>query len=392
MRTFFTLGALALLAAALLLALPQLRHTFGNQGGSSTTSVTEGEAEETERNTGAVDTGGDLQETATAVSVIAENLEIPWGIAFLPDGSMLVSERPGRVVHIETGQVFEIDGVEHVGEGGLLGIALHPDFAQNRYVYLYQTTETDDGLRNRVVRYTYANNAGSDALAFDRVIFSDIPGARFHDGGRIAFGPDGHLYVTVGDAGERDAAQDLDSLAGSILRINPDGSIPDENPFGNAVYSYGHRNPQGLTWDSAGRLWSTEHGRSGLRSGFDELNLIAAGGNYGWPDSEGDTVIADTVAPKQHSTASITWAPASAAYIDGSVFFGGLRGAALYEAVLDGSEVVSLREHFTDDFGRIRTVTVGPDNMLYITTSNRDGRGNPRDGDDKVIRINPASI
>lgn len=187
-------------------------------------------------------------------------------------------------------------------------------------------------------------------------------------------------------------SQDPDTLEGTLLRLRADGSVPEDNPFGTAVYSYGHRNAQGITWDGEGRLWSTEHGRSGLFSGLDELNLVEPGGNYGWPDSEGDTVLQDTVPPALHSTARITWAPASALYFEGSVFFGGLRGETLYEAVLDGEEVVELREHFKGDFGRIRAVVLGPDDFLYITTSNRDGRGNPADGDDTIIRINPRAL
>lgn len=332
--------------------------------------------------------GAESDAELSAFEVVATGLEIPWDLAFLPDGSMLVTERPGRVVHRASDRVFPIDGVAHVGEAGLLGIAVHPDFARNNFVYLYQTTGSGASLENRIVRYTYS----ADTLAFDRVIFSGIPGARYHDGGRIAFGPDGMLYVAIGDAGDASAAQNVDTLHGTIVRLHDDGSVPDDNPFGTAVYSYGHRNPQGLAWDDAGRLWSTEHGRSGLRSGLDEINLIVAGGNYGWPQSEGDTVRSGTIAPVLHSTARVTWAPASALYVRGSLFFGGLRGETLYEAVLDGEQVTKLREHFVGTFGRIRTVRLGPDGFLYITTSNRDGRGSPAADDDRIIRINPAAL
>jgi glucose/arabinose dehydrogenase len=327
-------------------------------------------------------------------AVIAEDLEIPWDIAFLPSesgtwqGDMLVTERPGRVVHVTSGRVFPISGVEHVGEGGLLGIALHPDFLENRFVYLYQTTRTDDGLYNRVVRYRYRD----DEFAFDRVILSDLPGAPYHDGGRVAFGPDGFLYVAIGDAGDTSLAQDTGSLAGSILRVRDDGSVPEDNPFGNEVYSYGHRNPQGLAWDAQGRLWSTEHGRSGVLSGLDEINRITAGANYGWPESQGDITHAGTVAPALHSGTDDTWAPASALYHEGSLFFGGLRGEALFEAVIEGGEVVELKEHFKGEFGRIRTVALGPDGLLYLTTSNRDGRGSVRVNDDKIVRVHPQSL
>jgi glucose/arabinose dehydrogenase len=292
------------------------------------------------------------------------------------------------VVHVESGKTFPISGVKHVGEGGLLGIALHPEFEKNHFVYLYQTTELDGALKNRVVRYEYQN----DSLTFDRIIFENIPGARFHDGGRIAFGPDDMLYVTTGDAGNEDVAQDTSLLSGKILRVRDGGSIPSDNPFGNAIWSYGHRNPQGLAWDAEEQLWSTEHGRSGVVSGYDEINLIQKGGNYGWPDNQGDKAEKGTKAPTLHSTADVTWAPASAAFYGDSLFFGGLAGESLYEVVIENSEVKEFRTHFVGTFGRIRDVVVGPDSFLYITTSNRDGRGDPRDGDDKILKVDPRKL
>ena len=323
-----------------------------------------------------------------AVSIVAENLEIPWDIAFLPDGEMLVTERGGRILLIgEDGGRQEIarKDIVHRGEGGLLGLTLHPNFPNNRLLYLYMTAEASDGgLQNRVVRYRLTNNA----LEEDRVIIEGIPGAPYHDGGRIEFGPDGKLYITTGDATVTRLAQDLSSLAGKILRLHEDGSIPKDNPFGTAIYSYGHRNPQGLAWDSTGRLWQTEHGRSGVLSGLDEINIIRSSENYGWPESEGDRAAAGTISPILHSGADDTWAPASAVILGNSLFFGGLRGEALYEAILDGERVVELKTHFKNEFGRIRTVRVGPDGMLYLTTSNRDGRGAVHSGDDKIIRIN----
>lgn len=325
---------------------------------------------------------------APLVEVLAENLNIPWEVVFLPDGELLVTKRQGTLVLLKSGIEIEIPGVQHIGEGGLLGAALHPDFAENNFIYLFQTTKIERGLENRIDRYTLRNQE----LVFDRTIVAGLPGARFHDGGRIAFGPDGYLYVTLGDAGDEAAAQNKEYLAGSILRYTADGEVPTDNPFRNAVYSYGHRNPQGLAWDEAGRLWSTEHGRSGVRSGFDELNLIEAGGNYGWPDSEGDIVAAGTIGPVRHSTASVTWAPGGLAYVDGSLYIPGLRGETLYEAVLDGTTVVAWYEHFVGEYGRLRTVQVGPDGLLYLTTSNRDGRGAPVSEDDRLLRINPAKL
>lgn len=335
------------------------------------------------------DSGEETAGSGAAISgpeaIVAEGLEIPWDIAFLPGGSMLATLRAGTVLHAESGTVFPVEGVRHIGEGGLLGIALHPDFADNRFVYLYQTTEESGALENRIVRYIY----DGESLLFDRLVLGGIPGSRTHDGGRIRFGPDGFLYATTGDAGDEDAAQDLGSLAGKILRMTDSGAPAPGNPFGTLVYSYGHRNPQGLAWDDEERLWATEHGRSGARSGFDEINLIEPGGNYGWPESEGDTVREGTVAPALHSTADDTWAPASAAWHEGSLYFGGLRGEALYEAVIEGETVSELKEHFKNEFGRIRTVKIGPDGFVYLTTSNRDGRGDPAEGDDRIIRIHP---
>jgi len=327
-----------------------------------------------------------------AQTVIVENLTIPWDIAFLPNGEMLITEREGKLIHHnpETGEsrTIPISAVKHAGEGGLLGIAIHPKFEVNSLLYLYLTSSLGGDSINSVVRYKY-----TDGILGDRtVIIDNIPGALFHNGGRIAFGPDEMLYIATGDARNQNSAQDTVSLAGKILRVRDDGSIPDDNPFGNAIYSYGHRNPQGLTWDDSGQLWSTEHGRSGILSGLDELNLIVKGANYGWPDSSGDRVIVGTITPILHSGPDVTWAPASAEYWDGSVFFGGLKGETLYEAVLEGSEVVELREHYVGEFGRIRTVILGPDGALYLTTSNRDGRGNIRKGDDKIIRLNPQQF
>jgi glucose/arabinose dehydrogenase len=337
---------------------------------------------------------GDTEEQTEAVKnteVLVENLTIPWGIGFLPNEHLLISQRNGVIVDVDLvyGKtlLIELEGVSHSGEGGLLGLALHPDFEKNNYVYLYKTSRIDGKSVNSVFRYTYERGK----LMHETLILGDIPGAFFHDGGRIAFGPDGHLYITTGDAQNPEYSPNINSLAGKILRVTDTGEIPQTNPFGNEVYSYGHRNAQGIAWDSDGALWSTEHGRSGLQSGLDELNLIIPGGNYGWPKSQGNTVFTDTIGPTIHS-GNITWAPAGAAYYKGSIFFGGLKGETLYQAVLSGVSVVELKEHFKGVYGRIRTVALGPDNMLYIMTSNRDGRGDIRGGDDKVVRINPEQF
>jgi glucose/arabinose dehydrogenase len=326
---------------------------------------------------------------STYVEVVATGLNIPWDIAFLPTGELLVTERTGKLVRISTTgekKSLVVTGVRTTGESGLLGVTLHPQFATNHWLYLYITETAGQGLINKVVRYKYI----ADELIEPKIIISGIPGAIYHDGGRMEFGPDGLLYITTGDATQEALAQNRSSLAGKLLRLKDDGSIPADNPWGTAVYTYGHRNSQGLAWDTAGRLWSTEHGRSGATSGYDEINLIVRGGNYGWPTIEGPATKDGLISPAWQSGASDTWAPASALYLNGSLFFGGLRGEALLEAKLDGAKVTAVKKHFLKQYGRIRTVRLGPDGMIYFTTSNRDGRGTVRTGDDKIFRINPA--
>lgn len=326
-----------------------------------------------------VDVSGD-----EAVEVIASDLTIPWEVVWLPDGLMLVTERLGRLTVIGDARAsIDIEGVRHIGEGGLLGMAIHPEFASNRYIYLYFTTEQGGNLINRVVRYTFDNNRLFDPV----VIVDNIPASRFHNGGRIAFGPDGLLYISTGDGGQGALAQDRRSLAGKILRVTADGGIPVDNPFGNFVYAYGFRNPQGLAWDDDSRLWVIDHGRSGLQSGFDELNLIKSGMNYGWPVIQGDRQRTGMESPVIHSGPSDTWAPAGIAYFNNGLVFTGLRGQALYRTQVTDGRVGQLERHYEEEFGRLRAVSVGPDGDLYITTSNRDGRGQPREGDDKIIRV-----
>lgn len=318
---------------------------------------------------------------------VAGGLDTPWSIAFLPDGSLLVTERRGRLVRLLDGArraEVDVPGVRETGEGGLMGLALHPRFRENGWIYLAYTTVGASGLENRVTRFRWTGDGISDPTP----IVAGIRGASFHDGGQLSFGPDGFLYLTTGDAGDGALAQDRESLNGKILRITEDGSVPAGNPFGTLVYSWGHRNPQGLAWDDRGRLWSTEHGRSGTASGLDELNLIEPGANYGWPLIQGGDRRGDMRQPFLYSPPDYTWAPAGAAYWSGRVFFGGLRGEALYEATVDGGER-RLRVHFYGEFGRIRAVMMGPDGAMYFATSNRDGRGRARSGDDLILRVDP---
>lgn len=322
------------------------------------------------------------------IQEVATNLEIPWEIAFLPDESLLVTQRPGSLLHIlsDTQKVIPISGVEHRGEGGLLGLVLHPDFKTNNWVYLYLTSKEGTGLKNRVERYTFT--ATTNTLSQKTTIIDNIPGAQYHDGGRIAFGPDGFLYITTGDAGNENAAQDTTSLAGKILRITDSGDIPQDNPFANAIYSYGHRNPQGIAWDSEENLWATEHGPSITTTGLDEVNLIQKGSNYGWPTITGTKTKSDMVSPKIQSGSETTWAPAGLVIIGDTLFFTGLKGEGLYSAVIKNKELTQFTKHFSNEFGRLRAITLSPDKKwLYISTSNTDGRGNTNENDDKIIKI-----
>lgn len=319
------------------------------------------------------------------VEVIARNLEVPWALAFLPNGDILATERIGRVRLIKNGKLEEKSvatiNVKQTGESGLHGITVHPKYPENHYVYIYYTYSEDGKIAlNRVSRFTFDEQGLKD----EQTIVDKIPGAIFHDGGRIKFGPDGYLYITTGDAQNPSLAQDKNSLAGKILRVTDEGKPVPSNPFGTLVYSYGHRNPQGIAWDSKGNLWETEHGQTAT----DELNLIEPGKNYGWPIIIGDQKQAGLVSPLLQS-GSQTWAPAGAAFYEGSIYFGGLKGQALYRVKLDALE---LKEYFKGQFGRIRDVVLGPDNLLYITTSNRDSRGSPTEKDDRIIRINPEIL
>jgi len=331
------------------------------------------------------------------VETVAENLEVPWGIAFAPDGRIFVTERVGNLRVIEDGilnpepvKILDVSGFE----GGLLGIALDPNFDENHHIYLYYTYNDFLSTYNKLSRFTESNNELSDEI----ILLDKILGGPIHDGGRIKFGPDGMLYVTTGDAGIPDRAQDLDALGGKILRINPDGTIPDDNPFENSpVYSYGHRNPQGLDWDPVtGKLVISEHGSSA----HDEVNVIEPGKNYGWPEIVGDETDPSYTSPILH-TGDETWAPSGASFYDSNnipewenkYFIATLRGNHLRMLDLDieQNEVISSEALFQGEFGRLRDASVGPDGNLYILTSNRDGRGSPESNDDRILRIIPIS-
>lgn len=312
-----------------------------------------------------------------APEVIAENLNFPWELVFLPDGGMLLTERAGTLLLLgQNGSRIPVEGVLHVGEGGLLGMALHPDFATNGWIYLFLTSTQGLEIVNRVERYVYKDHTLSERV----LILEGIRGAPIHDGGRIKFGPDGMLYITTGDSGNADLSQDRDSLNGKILRVKDDGSIPVDNPFGTAIWSYGHRNPQGLDWDSQGRLWATEHGPSGLESGKDEVNLIEPGKNYGWPVIRGSQTQEGMVTPVIESGSNDTWAPSGATIVNDVLYYTGLRGQALYKVPVEGMSLEKLEVLYKGQFGRIRNVVLGPDGRLYLMTSNGNGA-------DKVIAI-----
>jgi len=324
-----------------------------------------------------------------SIEVVVQNLDVPWEFVFLPDGNILMTERPGRLLLIGADKaIIEVKGVYPRGEGGLLGLTLHPDYVRNHFIYIYLTSRESGAVVNRVERYTLEQNSLSDR----KIIVQDIQGSSNHDGGRIAFGPDGYLYVTTGDAEQPNSAQDIMSRNGKILRVTDEGNIPNDNPFQNAVYSYGHRNVQGITWDSSGRLWATEHGRSGISSGFDELNLIEKGKNYGWPVVQGDEKNNEMVSPIIHSGSNETWAPSGIAYDDNKLFFVGLRGQTLYKAGLNGKTVTYLNRYFQNIYGRLRAVHIGPDGYIYVITNNSDGRGKPMENDDKLLKISQNTL
>jgi len=321
------------------------------------------------------------------VQAVVNHLETPWSISVMPDGSLLVTERTGQVRRVgENGQTYRIGGVRETSEGGLLGIALHPNFDENNRLYIYFTTDKDGTLTNQIDQYTLRD----DVMTFERTVLAAIPAATNHNGGAIAFGPDEKLYVTTGDAAREELAQDKNSLAGKVLRLNDDGSAPTDNPYGNFTWSYGHRNPQGITWDDKKRLWSVEHGPSGTASGRDELNLIEKGANYGWPVITGAETHEGMKSPVAQSGDDETWAPAGLAYHDGALYFAGLRGQSLYKATIMG-DTVSLRSYLRSEHGRLRAVTA-TNNALYVSTSNLDGRGTASGEDDRILRVSYSAL
>ncbi|WP_245850892.1 PQQ-dependent sugar dehydrogenase [Paenibacillus herberti] len=334
------------------------------------------------------------------ITTLAEGLSLPWEIAFAPapDSRIFFTERPGNLRVIVGGKLqpqplLEVPAPSY-GEGGLLGLTLDPDFANNGYAYVYHSYPDGEEISNRILRL----KIGEQSAEIDMVLLDDIPGSVNHNGGRIKFGPDGMLYVTTGDRSETKLPQDITSLAGKILRLAPDGSVPKNNPFeGSLVYSYGHRNPQGLAWQpETSLLYSSEHGSSA----HDEINLIEASGNYGWPLIQGDESGSgqqgeSLQTPLVHSGSNETWAPSGMTFItqgpwSGELLVAALAGQRLLHITLDKEgQAASLETLFEQDWGRLRNVAEGPDGTLYVLTSNLD-RGTPSEGDDRILALTPT--
>lgn len=335
------------------------------------------------------------------VETVAQNLFVPWSIDWLPDGTALVTERIGWLKMIPNGTSNPIPLLYRSSTslgGGMLGVAVDPDFENNNYIYIYHTYNDGDVLLNKLVRYTLAGAKVTD----EHTVMDGLPGHVFENGGRIQFGPDGNIYITTGVASDPFLAQDPDSLAGKVLRISPDGEVPGDNPIeGSPVWSMGHRHSQGLDWDAAGNLLSAEHGPSGWRGeAHDEINLIEPGANYGWPVILGDETAEGMRAPLIH-TGNDTWAPSGVEFYDGDkipewagkFFVATLRGTHLHmlDIDLENDAVASHTRLFLESFGRLRDVQTGPDGYLYLLTSNQDGRLAPALGDDRILRVVPLS-
>ncbi|CAM5672571.1 Oxidoreductase OS=Streptomyces aurantiogriseus OX=66870 GN=GCM10010251_36000 PE=4 SV=1 [Streptomyces aurantiogriseus] len=326
--------------------------------------------------------------TVKVVRTVAEGLNSPWGLAPVPGGGgLLVSSRDeGTITRVDEKsgaktELGEVPGVSAAGEGGLLGIALSPDYASDRMIYAYFTSASD----NRIVRMLYdADKPAGEQLGAPDTVFKGIPKGFIHNGGRIAFGPDRMLYVGTGESGDKGLSQDKESLGGKILRLTPEGEPAPGNPFPDSpVYSYGHRNVQGLAWDTEQRLFAAEFGQDT----WDELNAIKPGDNYGWPEAEGTSDDAKYHNPlAQWGTDEAS--PSGIAHAEGSIWMAGLKGKRLWRIPLKGTEASADPQAFLDgEYGRLRTVVSAGGNKLWLTTSNTDGRGTPKEGDDRILEL-----
>lgn len=316
------------------------------------------------------------------VEEIATGLEAPWGLAFLPNGDAIVTERDTRRVLMIKGdahRVVELGTIEAAapqGEAGLLGVTLSPTYDDDHLAYFYVSTVSD----NRIVRA----RIGGGRIGPVEPIFTGIPNGYIHDGGRLVFGPDGYLYASTGEGGEPERAPDLASLGGKILRLTADGDPAPGNPGGTAVWSYGHRNVQGLAFDGD-RLWASEFGADS----FDELNLIEPGSDYGWPAVEGTGGEAEGYVDPRVTWRTDDASPSGLAYLDGYLWLAALKGERLWRITVDGARASDATAYFVGDYGRMRTVEVSPDGDLWVMTSNRDTRGTPTEGDDRILLVRP---
>ncbi|WP_447001961.1 PQQ-dependent sugar dehydrogenase [Saccharothrix isguenensis] len=334
----------------------------------------------------AVTTGDACSTALCSVTRVATDTDLPWGLTTLPDGQVLYSRRdafdlvrldPVTGAKTSIGRVPGVAGTD--GEGGVMGIAVAADFATNPWVYVMHTSPTD----NRVVRIRYT---GGVLTGSPQVLLTGIPRNKYHNGGRLRFGPDGKLYVATGDGQNANWAQDRDNLAGKVLRINADGSVPADNPFGNSVWSYGHRNPQGLAFDSQGRLWEQEFGNSVM----DETNLIVRGGNYGWPRCEGTSGSCGEpgfIAPK-HTYPVAAGSCSGITVVRDTLYIACLRGARLYRADISGDNLTNVQQHLNGTYGRLRTVEPSADGGLWVTTSNSGDKDSiPDNSNESILKV-----
>jgi glucose/arabinose dehydrogenase len=393
MRRTTALASLAALAAVLLTACGD---DDPDSTPNTTITATPGSSAPTTEATEPTGSGSSPTDTSTpsadpgpvkVLRTIATGLAAPWGVGFLPDGDAIVTERDTRRVLLLQAPSYDVKQVglisaavsngESGGEAGLLGVAVSPDFATDRMLYFYLSTAAD----NRIVKATLEKGR----LGTPQVILDGIPNGVIHDGGRLAFGPDGYLYASTGETGDGELAQDRSTLAGKILRITTDGDPAPGNPFkGSEIWSLGHRNVQGLAFDDQDRLWASEFGDQT----YDELNLIEPGKNYGWPMIEGRGGQKGYVDPQ------VVWStdensPSGLAWLDGHLWLASLRGERLWRVSVTDGRASKPTDFFVGAYGRLRTVVVTPEGKLWVTTSNRDGRGQPRDGDDRILLVNP---
>ncbi|GGZ66139.1 oxidoreductase [Streptomyces bluensis] len=377
----------AVLAAAVLLVTSGCSSGEGEEPGSGGTSAANSTGPGASSEESAPEDAPPAKGSVTVVRTVTEGLKSPWGLAPLPEGGLLVSSRDEGTITLvdeKTGkktEIGEVPGVSPGGEGGLLGLAISPDYASDHMIYAYFTSESD----NRIVRMLYApEKPPGEQLGAPDTVVRGIPKGTNHNGGRLAFGPDRMLYATTGERYEGPLAQDKKSLGGKILRMTPEGEPAPGNPFADSlVYSYGHRNVQGVAWDSKQRLWASEFGQKA----WDELNQIKPGGNYGWPDvegKEGRSGFVDPVAQWGVAEAS----PSGIAMAEGSVWMAGLRGKRLWRIPLKGTELSADPQAFLkDEYGRLRTVVSAGGDRLWLVTSETDGRGSPEKGDDKILEL-----